>query len=126
LGLDRKTIFDYANKKYKSTPEYLWVKYPDCAVLRHNDNNKWYAIIMTVTKDKLGLEGTEKVDIMDLKCEPEMIDYLRMTKGIFAGYHMNKRNWISVLLDDSLDEGMIYNLLDMSFLLTEDKKKKVK
>lgn len=122
--MDRKAIFDYANKTYKSTPEYLWVKYPDYAVLRHSDNNKWYAIIMNVSKDKLGLEGTGEVDIMDLKCEPEMIGSLRMTKGIFAGYHMNKRNWISVLLDDSMDESMVYGLLDMSFLLTEDKKNK--
>ncbi len=122
--MDRKSIFDYANKTYKSTPEYLWAKCPDYAVLRHSDNNKWYAIIMNVPKDKLGLDGTEEVDIMDLKCEPEMIGSLRMTKGIFAGYHMNKRNWISVLLDDSMDESMIYGLLDRSFLLTEDKKKK--
>lgn len=124
--MDRKTIFDYANQTYQSKPEYLWVKYPDYAVLRHSDNNKWYAIIMNVSKDKLGLDGTEEVDIMDLKCEPEMIGSLRMTKGIFAGYHMNKGNWISVLLDDSVDESMIYSLLDMSFSLTEDKKKKVK
>lgn len=121
--MDRKTIFDYTNKAYRSTPEYLWAKYPNYAVLRHNDNNKWYAIIMNVSRDKLGLDGTEEVDIMDVKCEPEMIGSLRMTNGIFAGYHMNKGSWISVLLDGSVDESMIYNLLDMSFGLTKDKKK---
>lgn len=121
--MDRKTIFDYACKTYQSTPEYLWVKYPGYAVLRHNDNNKWYAIVMNVPKNKLGLEGAEEVDIMDLKCDPEMIGSLRMVKGIFAGYHMNKGNWISVLLDDSMDESMIYHLLDVSFSLTENKKK---
>lgn len=122
--MDRKTIFDYAHKVYKSTPEYLWTKYPNYAVLRHGHNNKWYAIIMNVSKDKLGLDGTEQVDIMNVKCESEMIGSLRMTKGIFAGYHMNKGNWISVLLDGSVDESMIYNLLDMSFGLTKDKTKK--
>ncbi len=45
--MDRKTIFDYA-------------------VLRHSDNNKWYAVIMNVSKEKLGLAGTEEVDIMDM------------------------------------------------------------
>lgn len=120
--MNRKTVFDYANQTYGSTPEYLWAKYPEYAVLRHCDNNKWYAIIMNVSKDKIGLDGTEEVDIMDLKCEPEMIGSLRMTEGIFAGYHMNKGNWISVLLDDSMDETMIYSLLDMSFRLTGNKK----
>lgn len=122
--MNRKTIFDYASKTYQSTPEYLWVKCPDYAVLRHSDNNKWYAIIMNVSKDKLGLDGAEKVDIMNLKCEPEIIGSLRMTEGILAGYHMNKENWISVLLDGSVDENMVYHLLNMSFLLTGDKKKK--
>lgn len=124
--LDRKLIFDYANRTYQSMPEHLWAKYPDYAVLRHRDNNKWYAVIMNVPKNKLGLDGTEDVDIMDLKCEPEMIGSLRMTKGILAGYHMNKGNWISVLLDGSVDEKMIFHLLDMSFSLTGDKKKRVK
>lgn len=122
--MDRKTIFDYAHKTYNSTPEYLWRQYPNYAVLRHSDNNKWYAIIMNVSKDKLGLDSTEEVDIMDIKCEPGMIGSLRMAEGIFAGYHMNKGNWISVLLDGSINESMIYNLLDMSFLLTENKKKR--
>lgn len=122
--MDRKIIFDYAKKVYESTPEYLWTKYPNYAVLRHSDNRKWYAIIMNVSKDKLGLDGTEEVDIIDVKCESEMIGSLRMTEGIFAGYHMNKGNWISVLLDGSVDESMIYNLLDMSFELTKGKAKK--
>ncbi len=90
--MDRKTVFDYANQTYGSKPEYLWAKYPEYAVLRHRDNNKWYAIIVNVSKNKIGLDGTEEVDIMDLKCEPEMIGSLRMTEGIFAGYHMNKGN----------------------------------
>lgn len=121
--MDRKAIFDYVSKTYQSLPEYLWAKYPDYAVLRHDDNKKWYAVIMNVPKDRLGMEGTEEVDIMDLKCESEMIGSLRMKKGIFAGYHMNKGNWISVLLDDSADESMVYSLLDMSYLLTGKKKK---
>ena len=120
--MDRKAVFEYVNKKYKSTPEYLWVSDPESAVLRHIDNNKWYAIIMNVSKDKLGLDGTEKIDIIDIKCDPEIIGSLRMVKGIFPGYHMNKDNWISVLLDDSVDKDMLFNLLDMSFDLTQNKK----
>lgn len=79
---------------------------------------------MNVSKDKLGLDGTEDVDIIDIKCEPEMIGSLRMIKGILAGYHMNKEHWISVLLDGSVDGSMIYHLLDMSFQLTSRKTKK--
>lgn len=121
--LDRTSIFDYANRTYRSIPEYLWKRQPDYAVLRHIDNKKWYAIIMNIEKDKLGLNSTEKVDIINLKCEPEIIGSLQMTKGIFAGYHMNKKYWISVLLDGSINENMLYDLLDMSFQLTGNKKR---
>ncbi len=119
IMVNRKTIFAYANKIYRSTPEYLWARDPDSAVLRHADNNKWYALIMNVPKEKLGLDSKEEVDIINVKCDPEKIGSLQMINGIFAGYHMNKRNWISVLLDGSVDESMIYDLLDESFKLTD-------
>lgn len=122
--MDRNNILEYALEAYGSTPEYLWAKYPQYAVLRHPENRKWYAILMNVPKHKLGLEGTEEIDIMDIKCEPEMIGSLRMAEGIFPGYHMNKGNWISVLLDGSVEESMVYHLLDRSFALTKGKKKK--
>lgn len=121
--MDREVIFEYAAKTYRTAPEYLWAKYPDDAILRHSDNNKWYAVIMNVTKDKLGLGGLDEVGIINVKCEPEMIGALRMTKGILPGYHMNKSNWVSVLLDGSVGEELIYNLLDRSYELTGPKKK---
>ena len=64
-------IFKYVQKQYGTVPEYLWSKSPDSVVLRHK-NGKWYAIFMTVEKSKLGLEGNDLVDIMDVKCDPDM------------------------------------------------------
>ena len=61
-------IFEYVQKQYGTVPEYLWSKSPDSVVLRHK-NGKWYAVFMTVEKSKLGLEGNELVDIMDVKCD---------------------------------------------------------
>ena len=58
-------IFNYVQKQYGTVPEYLWSTSPDRAVLRHK-NGKWYAVIMTVEKSKLGLEGKDPVDIMDV------------------------------------------------------------
>lgn len=63
----RKNILDYANKKFGNIPEYLWFRFPQFAVLRHTDNGKWYAIIMDVPREKLGLAGSEKVDILNVK-----------------------------------------------------------
>ncbi len=121
--MNRQQIFDYSLKKYATAPEYLWMKYPSYAVLRHQDNEKWYGIVMDVPKNKLGLHGTDIVDILDVKCEPMMIDFLRQFSGFLPGYHMNKTNWLSILLDGTVSDNQILELLDMSFQLTASKKK---
>lgn len=117
----RQDIFGYVKKKYGTEPEYLWERNPSYAVLRHQDNGKWYGILMDVPKNKLGLSGTDAVDILDVKCEPAMIDLLRQSPGFLPGYHMNKNHWVSILLDGTVSEGTILDLLDMSFIHTKKK-----
>lgn len=116
---NRDIIFEFVKKQFDTEPEYLWVKYPNYAVLRHKDNKKWYAVIMTVEKEKLGLQGKDIIDIMDVKCYPEMIGSLRKEKGILPAYHMNKEHWLTLLLDNSLEIDTILELLNLSFELTE-------
>ena len=55
----RQKLFDHVKKKYKVKPEYPWRKYPDYAVLRHSDNNKWFALVAEVERTRLGLPGDE-------------------------------------------------------------------
>ena len=59
------------------------VNHQDNAVLRHK-NGKWYAVVMTVEKSKLGLEGKDPVDIMDVKCDPDMTNMIIQTYGFFT------------------------------------------
>ena len=121
-ALLREEILQYALDYYGTTPEYLWAKYPGYAVLRHRGNKKWYAIIMDVPREKLGLPGSGTVDIMDLKCDPLMSGSLLGEKGILPGYHMNKEKWITVLLDGSVERDTVLALLDMSHELTSSRK----
>lgn len=113
----RDKVFKYAAETFGTEPEYLWSRLPDCAVLRRRDNDKWFAVIMDVKASKLGLSGQGKTDIIDIKCSPLMTGSLLGIKGIFPAYHMNKENWITVLLDGSVDEKQIMSLLDMSYEL---------
>ena len=111
-------IFEYVQKQYGTIPEYLWSKSPDSVVLRHK-NGKWYAVFMTVEKSKLGLEGNELVDIMDVKYDPEMTSMIIQTYGFLPGYHMNKQHWITILLDGSVSEAKTLDFLDMSYDLID-------
>ena len=123
----RDKIFAYMKMKYKASPEYPWAKYDDNAVFRHSDNQKWFALVMGVEKDKLGLSGDEYVDVINLKIDDMMFrDVLVHTEGILPAYHMNKEHWITVLLDGTVDENKVYDLIDASYVATASKKKKGK
>lgn len=116
--VDRKEIFEYVKNQYGTIPEYLWSSSPDSAVLRHQ-NGKWYAVIMNVEKSKLGLNGDGTVEIIDVKCDPEMTGMIIQTYGFLPGYHMNKQHWITILLDGTVGESKILDFLDMSYDLID-------
>jgi len=120
--VDRKEIFEYVKNQYGTIPEYLWSSSPDSAVLRHQ-NGKWYAVIMNVEKSKLGLNGDGTVEIIDVKCDPEMTGIIIQTYGFLPGYHMNKQHWITILLDGTVGESKILDFLDMSYDLIDGLRK---
>lgn len=123
----REEITKYIKKKYKAGPEMLWRSYPDYAVFRHEDNRKWFAIIMDVDADKLGLPGKERVDIIDVKIDDLMLrDILLRQPGYLPAYHMNKQKWITIMLDGSVDAEQVCRMIDASFLDTASKKGKNK
>lgn len=116
--MGREEIFDYVKKQYKTVPEYLWKSSPSSAVLRHQ-NGKWYAILMNIKRSSLGLGDNHMVDIINVKCEPDMAGSLVQTDGFFPGYHMNKKYWVTMLLDGSVEEAKILDFLDMSYQLID-------
>ena len=99
---------------------------PDCAVLRHADSRKWYALLMEVPCTRLGLPGSGQMDTLTLKCDPVLIGALRTRKGFLPAYHMNKEHWLTLCLDGSVSEEEGLSLLEMSFALTQRKMKKLR
>lgn len=118
--MKREAIFEYVKKQYGTVPEYLWKTSPESAVLRHK-NGKWYAVLMQVKKQKLGLEEDGLVDIINVKCESDTIGLLIQTYGFLLGYHMNKNYWITMLLDGTVSEAKVLDFLDMSYDLIDGK-----
>lgn len=115
----RDDIIKYVKKKYKSRPEQLWARFPEYTVFRHADNQKWFGIIMDVTADKLGLPGTERTDILNVKLgDPLLADILTSQEGYFRGYHSGKGNWVSILLDGTVPFDEICLQIDVSYIAT--------
>ncbi len=105
----------YTQDRYGTEPEYLWKKYPSYAVFRQPASKKWFAAVMTLPRYRLGLAGDGEIDVMDLKCGPLMVGSLLAQDGFLPAYHMSKSSWISVLLDETVPDGQIYPLLELSY-----------
>ena len=116
--MNRAQLKQHFLETYHCELDYPWMKYPGNEVFRHSNNRKWFALIMDVPREKLGLSGTESLDVVNLKCDPILIGSLRREPGIFSAYHMSKANWVTVALDGSVPDETIKMLLDMSFEAT--------
>ena len=114
-----KRIMAQVQEKYGNQLEYLWEKSPDTAVLRHEGNQKWYAVLMRIPWDKLekGREGL--VEAVNLK--HDQVADLLSKKGIYPAFHMNKRYWLSLALDGSLQDEEVIELIEKSWNLTVKK-----
>lgn len=123
----REKVCGYIKRKYGSEPEYLWRRFPDYAVFRHEDNRKWYGLIMDVPLKNLGLPGNDRADILNVKLDDLMLaEMLVQQDGYFPGYHISRGNWISVLLDGTVPMKEIRDLIDLSFRTTASSRKKQK
>lgn len=67
---------------------------------------------------RLGPIDPAVVDVVNLKVTPDMVEPLMKVHGVFPGYHMDKRHWVSVILDGWVDDDFILKLLKDSFDLT--------
>ena len=114
-----KRIMALVQEKYGNQLEYPWEKSPDTAVLRHEDNQKWYAILMRIPWDRLDKGRDGLVEAVNLKHD-QVADLLSQN-GIYPAFHMNKRYWISLPLDDTLTDEMVLELFERSWFLTSKK-----
>lgn len=117
-------ITQYIQDTYGTQAEYLWADSPGNAIFRHSGSRKWYAVLMRVLPEKLGLPGEEALDIIDIKCSTIMIGSLLSTKGFLPAYHMNKNHWVSIVLDGSVPDDQITPLLELSYDIVAPKRRK--
>ena len=115
------TVIDYVRKKYGDELEFLWEKFSDSAIIRRKDNQKWYAVFIKVSRCKLGLNGEDKVDIIDLRGDEQAVNSLVDGVRYLPAYHMNKKHWFTVCLDGSVPAEEICARLDASYELAKKK-----
>ena len=121
--MNREEFVAYISNEYGISEECPWAQYPSYSVFRHPSNRKWFAVVMDVPRNRLGLDGTDPLVIANLKADPLLLDALRKEPGFFPAYHMSKTHWISVALDASVENDKIKMLLALSYDITAPKRK---
>lgn len=116
--MTKPEFFDYCNDTFDVSPDYPFEGDTETVVLRHSDSGKWFAILMRVSRKKLGIDSDETVDIVNLKQPLEMFGSFGVSDGVFPAYHMNKLHWISVILCDAKND-VIDLLTDASYEATK-------
>ena len=113
-------IIDYCNNKYGENHANPFKKHPDILAFI-NEKNKWYALFLEVEYNKLNKNTniTTKVKILNLKYPTYNISDIIDNQNIFPAYHMNKKHWISVVLDKNIKLETIKELIDISYSLVK-------
>lgn len=114
LSNQANRIAEYIIKKYHNEPEFLWDKFKGYGVFRNSDNKKWFSIIMNIDFSKIDKKEGE-VEIINVKLDNQKISDLLEQEGFYKAYHMGKKDWISILLNDTLKDQTITNLIDESY-----------
>ncbi|WP_341779192.1 MmcQ/YjbR family DNA-binding protein [Levilactobacillus sp. HBUAS70063] len=109
----RQEVFDYIINNYAASPVYTFKKFPHYATFK-TPSGKWFAPVMNVPQNKLGLTGTAEIDV---KVDPELASILRQNPGYLPAYHMNKEHWLTVVLNDQTDRQTLNQLIDDSYNL---------
>ena len=92
----RKKFEELVFDMYNARADYPFEEDFETGVFRH-ESDKWFALAMNIGERKIGHVGDEKIDVVNLKCAPEVIESLAgIEPGIYRAYHMNKTHWLTI------------------------------
>lgn len=122
--MTRDDFFRMVRDRFQINPDYPFAGDFINAVFRRKDNLKWFAIVMTVDAKKLGIGAFGELDIVNLKCTDEDRERLADVENVLPAYHMNKKRWLTVVLDEQEDfDTQLIDLVDKSYSLVASSKK---
>ena len=116
-------LMEYCERKFGTEPEAPWEDSPDAYTFKTAKRNKWYALFMTIPYKSLGLVAKGALDVVNIKLPPEKVLDLIDRVHFYPAYHMNKKHWITIVLDKEVDEPLVQQLLEESYGLVEKLKK---
>jgi predicted DNA-binding protein (MmcQ/YjbR family) len=79
--------------------------------------------VFKVAGKMFALSGLDSDSLrVSLKCEPSLAEQLRESHAaVIPGYHLNKRHWNTVILDGSMQDELVRNMIEDSYDLVVSK-----
>lgn len=112
-------VMNYVRDAYGDELEFLWDSFPYDAIWRRKDSAKWYGLIVKISRRKLGFDSDEAVEVLIMRGDPQKIAANIAAKRVLPAYHLNKKNWFSVCLDDGANFDDIRLMIDNSYALAK-------
>ena len=112
----RAEVLRYCRETYGTEADYPFQD-SNAQVVR-KPSGKWYGLLMTVPAEKLHLKGKGDVEVLNLKATPARIAAPDL-QYVFPAWHMNRKYWISVLLDRNIPAELLHTLIDESYGLVK-------
>lgn len=94
--------------------EYPFTDDDQTAVFRDGRTRKWICIVMNIPRDRLEPGAKGSVDAMNVKAPEADVPALWDEPGVYRCYHMNKKHWVTIALDDSCPDGRVMELVRQS------------
>lgn len=112
-----RRINDFIFEKYQSVPEFLWPNIPSYAAFRRSGSKKWFAVIGSVPRRKVdpASSSNREVEVINVKVDSAQIKEILSIGGYYPAFHMNKKCWVSIILDDTLSDEEIQERVSNSF-----------
>ncbi len=112
-----RRINEYVYETFDVMPEFLWPNIPSYAAFRKKQGGKWFAVIGSVPRCKVNPVSlsAEEVEVINVKVDKDRIETLLARDGIYPAFHMNKKCWVSIILDGTLTDSDIQRMVDESY-----------
>lgn len=112
-------LIDHVRATHVRELEFLWEKFPADAVWRRADNGKWFGLLARLPAAKIGRPDGGLLDVLNVRADASEIAAILDGTRYFPAYHMNKRHWLTLPLDDTLPDEEIFSRIDASFALAK-------
>ena len=105
-------LYDTANHPFSKSQNSKRTFDNDFTAYKPSGCDKMYALMFTIDKRKLDNVCDETwVDAVNIKVEPSKVDDLLQLPGFYPAYHMNKKHWVTAILDGTIEDETLKELL---------------